>query len=62
MSVHEPHRLLTAERRMEYPNLQALYNDCPNQLKDGEEFSIVDETGNTIVDGVWHPMTPSRFT
>jgi hypothetical protein len=62
MNVQEPHRLVTADRSTEYPTLQALYNDCPNQLKDGEEFSIVDEVGTTIVAGVWHPMTPSRFT
>ncbi|HTK15989.1 MAG TPA: hypothetical protein VL769_06310 [Acidimicrobiia bacterium] len=52
---------MTADRRTRYPNIQDLYLDVANQLHDGEEFSIVDAAGKTIVSGVWHPPTPSRY-
>lgn len=57
----DAHELVTAARRTTYPNIQALYIDVANQLQDGEEFSIVDAAGKTIVSGVWHPPTPSRY-
>jgi hypothetical protein len=57
----DTHTLATAERRIDYPTIQALYLDVANQLADGEEFSIIAADGTTIVSGVWHPMSPSRY-
>jgi hypothetical protein len=61
MPDSETRELVTAERRISYPTIQALYLDMQNQLADGEEFSIIDADGTTIIEGVWHPMTPSRY-
>ena len=62
MSSDETHYLVTADRRMEYPSLQALNLDVLNQLGDGEDFSVEDSDGMTVLTGTWHPLTPSRFT
>ena len=62
MSDSETHYLVTADRRVEYPSLQALNLDVIRQLSDNEEFSVEDADGKTVLTGTWHPLTPSRFT
>jgi len=57
----EAHVLATAERRIHYPTITALYLDIVNQLRDGEDFSVIDPSGKTIITGTWHPLTPSRY-